>query len=177
MRFTGHICSLILFILMCLQIQNSGPHSALDSTIDQGPYVNIAEDGMVAAMCNEQNKDDSIEEISELQNMHYEKDNKMVSDAKQDEHSTKAKDDSFPVIADTTKHATSVQDAKPLDVISPIRRCLDLLSRQNRCSIWLLAYIAIITSWPLVGSAVSIVFKKKLRYVLPAAFFRKHSVK
>ncbi|KAK4601519.1 hypothetical protein RGQ29_010897 [Quercus rubra] len=159
------------------KMQNSGPHSALDSTIDQGPYVNITEDGMVAAMCNEQNKDDSIEEISELQNMHYEKDNKMVSDAKQDEHSTKAKDDSFPVIADTTKHATSVQDAKPLDVISPIRRCLDLLSRQNRCSIWLLAYIAIITSWPLVGSAVSIVFKKKLRYVLPAAFFRKHSVK
>lgn len=158
-------------------MQNSGPHSSLDSTIDQGPYVNIAEDGLVAAMCNEQNKDDSIEEISELQNILYEKDNKMVSDAKQDERTTKAKNDAFPVIADTTKHATSVQDAKPLDAISPIRRCLDLLYRQNRCSIWLLAYIAIITSWPLVGSAVSIVFKKKFRYVLPAAFFRKHSVK
>ncbi|KAM4123356.1 hypothetical protein ACB094_01G153100 [Castanea mollissima] len=147
------------------KMQNSGPHSALDSTIDQGPYVNIAEDGLVAAMCNEQNKDDSIEEISELQNIHYEKDNKMVSDAKQDERTTKAKDDAFPVIADTTKHATSVQDVKPLDAISPFQRCFDLLSRQNRCSIWLLAYIAIITSWPLVGSAVSIVFKKKLRYV------------
>ena len=81
---------------MCLQMQNSGPHSSLDSAIDQGPYVNVAEDGMVAAMCNEQNRDDSIEEIHELQKVHYEKDNKMVGDAKQDAHLTKGKDDVFP---------------------------------------------------------------------------------
>uniref|UniRef100_A0A2N9IKB6 Reverse transcriptase zinc-binding domain-containing protein n=1 Tax=Fagus sylvatica TaxID=28930 RepID=A0A2N9IKB6_FAGSY len=165
------------FHTLKLEIQNSGPHSSLDSTIDQGPYVNVAEDGMVAAMCNEQNRDDSIEEIHELQNVHYEKDNKMVSDAKQDAHMTKGKDDVFPVRAETTIHATSVQDDKPHDVISPVRKCLDLLSQRNRWSMWLLAYIAITTSWPLVGSAFNIVFKKKLRNVLPTAFFRNHSLK
>ncbi|GMY17880.1 embryogenesis-associated protein EMB8 [Fagus crenata] len=159
------------------KMQNTGPHSSLDSAIDQGPYVNVAEDGMVAAMCNEQNRDDSIEEIHELQNVHYEKDNKMVSDAKQDAHMTKGKDDVFPVRAETTIHATRVQDDKPHDVISPVRKCLDLLSQQNRWSMWLLAYIAITTSWPLVGSAFNLVFKKKLRNVLPTAFFRNHSLK
>jgi hypothetical protein len=39
-------------------------------------------------------------------------------------------------------------------------------------SMWLLAYIAIMTSWPLVGSALQIFFRKKLRNVLPAAFLR-----
>ncbi|KAG7944026.1 hypothetical protein I3843_15G076600 [Carya illinoinensis] len=155
---------------------SSSPHSSLDSTIDQGPYVNIA-DGMVAAMCNEQNKDDMVEELPEPPKNSDEEDNKMAFEAKQDEHQTEAKDDVSPDIAETNNQTTFVQDVKHFDAISPVRRCLDLLSRQNRCSIWLLAYIAIISSWPLVGSALQTVFRKKLRKFSPAALFRTYALK
>lgn len=153
------------------KVQNSGPHSSLDCAIDQGPYVNVA-DGMVAAMFNEQNRDDVVEESPELQENHTEEENNLVSNEKQDEHPTDAKNDVLPGIAETTKPVRSVHDAKQLDLISPVRRCLDLLSRQHRWSMWLLAYIAVVTSWPLVGSAIQIFFRKKLRNVFPAAFFR-----
>jgi hypothetical protein len=108
-------------MLMYLQMQNSGPHFSSDSAIDQGPYVNVA-DGMVSAMCNEQNGDDMVEELPELHNVssaiHDEKDNKIVSDVQQDGHLTGAKDDASPDIAETSN-------------ISPVRRCLHLLSWQN----------------------------------------------
>jgi hypothetical protein len=165
-------------MLMYLQMQNSGPHSSLDSAIDQGPYVNVT-DGMVSAMCNEQNGDDMVEELPEkLQKFHDEKDKEIVSDVNQDRHLTGVKDDdALPDIAETSKKAASVQDAEHHDVISPVRRCLQLLSRQNRWSMWLLAYIAIMTSWPLVGSALQIFIRKKLRNVLPAALLRTNNVK
>ncbi|XP_059454695.1 LOW QUALITY PROTEIN: embryogenesis-associated protein EMB8 [Corylus avellana] len=156
------------------KMQNSGPHFSSDSAIDQGPFVNVA-DGMVSAMCNEQNGDDVVEELPELQKIHDEKDNKIVSDVKQDGHLTGAKeDDALPDIAETSNSKNAEHHH---DGISPIRRCLHLLSRQNRWSMWVLAYIAIMTSWPLVGSALQIFFRKKLRNVLPAAFLRTNSVK
>jgi hypothetical protein len=64
-------------------MEYSGPHFSSDSAIDQGPYVNFA-DGMVSAMCNERNGDNIFEELPELQKIHDEKDNKIVSDVKQD---------------------------------------------------------------------------------------------
>lgn len=157
-------------MLMYLQMQNSGPHSSLDSAIDQGPYVNVA-DGMVSAMCNEQNGDDMVEELSDLQKIHDEKDSIIISDVEQDGHLRGAKGDALPDIAETSK------DAEHHDVISPVRSCLNLLSRQNRWSMWLLAYIAIVTSWPLVGSALQIFIRKKLRNVLPAALLRTNTFK
>jgi hypothetical protein len=159
-------------MLVYLQMENSGPHFSSDSAIDQGPYVNVA-DGMVSAMCNEQNGDNMVEELPELQKIHDEKDNKIVSDVKQDGQLTGAKDDALPDIAETSNS----KNAEHHDGISPVRRCLHLLSRQNRWSMWLLAYIAIMTSWPLVGSALQIFFRKKLRNVLPAAFLRTNTVK
>jgi hypothetical protein len=153
-------------------MENSGPHFSSDSAIDQGPYVNVA-DGMVSAMCNEQNGDNMVEELPELQKTHDEKDNKIDSDVKQDGQLTGAKDDALPGIAETSNS----KNAEHHDGISPVRRCLHLLSRQNRWSMWLLAYIAIMTSWPLVGSALQIFFRKKLRNVLPAAFLRTNTVK
>jgi hypothetical protein len=117
-------------MLMYLQMQNFGPHFSSDSAIDQGPYVNVA-DGMVSAMCNEQNGDDMVEELPELHNVssaiHDEKDNKIVSDVQQDGHLTGAKDDASPDIAETSNS----KNAEHHGGISPVRRCLHLLSRQN----------------------------------------------
>ncbi|RVW94476.1 hypothetical protein CK203_035663 [Vitis vinifera] len=142
------------------KILNSSPHSSLESAIDQGPYVNFAEDGMVAAMGNEQTST-VVGPSSEGQNIHDESsDNEMTSDSEQDERMTTENSALAPNIAQTSKLA-----AKP----SSIRKCLEKLSQHNRISMWLMAYIAITTSWPLVGPALQFVFKNKFKSVLPAA--------
>ncbi|KAM6543119.1 hypothetical protein CsatB_007566 [Cannabis sativa] len=153
------------------KIMNSGPKSPLDSTIDQGPFVSVVEDGMVAAVGNEQTRDNLVEEFSKTQKSHCENTD-TVSVADQDEPGSQPESGFVSVIKEISGQATSIQDAKPPDT-TPIKRCLDLLRRQNRFSIWLLAYIAIVTSWPLLGSAVRVLSRKKLRNVLPAALFRK----
>ncbi|XP_008237346.1 PREDICTED: embryogenesis-associated protein EMB8 [Prunus mume] len=146
---------------------SSGAQSSLDSSIDQGPYVNIAEDGMVAAVGNEQAKENRREDVLEQQKTHQRKTNEMVS-GEQDDHMIKP-EPCLAEIVQSSEQATRRQDSKPLDVITPVRRCLDLLSQQSRWSFWLLVYVSIVTSWPLVGSALQIVFRKKLRNVFPAA--------
>uniref|UniRef100_A0A803Q3Q4 Uncharacterized protein n=1 Tax=Cannabis sativa TaxID=3483 RepID=A0A803Q3Q4_CANSA len=70
------------------------------------------------------------------------------------------------------RQATSIQDAKPPDT-TPIKRCLDLLRRQNRFSIWLLAYIAIVTSWPLLGSARISTVQEEAQKCVTCSLFRK----
>ena len=157
---------------MYFQVQNSGAQSSLAS-IDQGPFVNVAEDGMVAAISNEQMRVGEAEETSESQKSNHGID-EIVSVVEQDVQTSQPKPNFLAnTPSPTLSQATSIQDAKPPDVLAPVKRCLDLLSSQNRCSIWLLAYIAIVTSWPLLGSAFNIVFRKKLRNVSPSALLRR----
>jgi len=40
-------------LLMAMLVQVSTPNTLLDSSIDQGPYINVTEDGMVAALNDE----------------------------------------------------------------------------------------------------------------------------
>ncbi|KAF3447363.1 hypothetical protein FNV43_RR12549 [Rhamnella rubrinervis] len=167
-RAVGEFCRVMhssQYMHVQKKVQNSCAQSTLAS-IDQGPFVNVAEDGMVAAIGNEQMRVGKAEESSESQKSNHGID-EIVSVVEQDEQMSQPKLD---FLADTpsatSRPVTSIQDAKPLDVLAPVKRCLDLLSSQNRCSIWLLAYIAIVTSWPLLGSAFNIVFRKKLRAAL-----------
>ena len=134
----------------------------MDSSIDQGPYVNVKEDGMVAAL-NKEPKTDNVEEIQVIQDTHSDGLNMIPEEkvVKQDELETNAKIRGSPGIAQACVHDAAVH------VITPFKRDLGQLSRQNRWSIWLLVYIAITTSWPLVGSALYIVFGKKIRDILP----------
>lgn len=46
------------------------PNTPSNSSIDQGPYVNVTQDGMVAALNNEPTTD-SVEEIHVIQDMHH----------------------------------------------------------------------------------------------------------
>ncbi|XP_042508857.1 phospholipase ABHD3-like isoform X2 [Macadamia integrifolia] len=153
---------------------NSSLHSALESSIDQGPYLNVMEDGMVAAVGNEQPAK-MTGYFSVEQQMIHEKKNE-VPDIEEIQHDeTKAKTDSMQGTSQPSGRETesNLVVKYPHDITAPIRRCIDQLSRQNRKSIWLLAYIAIITTWPLVGSALLIVFKRKLKSVLPAAWLKR----
>ncbi|XP_052202619.1 embryogenesis-associated protein EMB8-like [Diospyros lotus] len=109
-----------------------GPHSSLQSSIDQGPYLNVT-DGMVAAMGNEPIAND-VEHLPDFP----------------------------PNAAQTSEQATTVKDRNSSIITNRIGRCLNELFLQKRTSMWLLGYIAILSSWPLVGAALHFVFKKKL---------------
>lgn len=135
--------------------------------------MNVAKDGMVAAMGNEQMRDVKVEESSECPKIDH-GNAEIVSALEQDEQMTQPNPNSVGDTAmQTSRQATSIQDVKALDVLAPVKRCLNLLSSQNRWSMWLIAYIAIVTSWPLLGSAFNIFFRKKLKNVLPAATLRR----
>ncbi|KAK7279702.1 hypothetical protein RJT34_24759 [Clitoria ternatea] len=145
---------------MHVQKKISKTNTPLDSSIDQGPYVNVTGDGMVAALNNEPTTD-NVEEIQVTEDTHHERvPGKKVD--KQGELETNAKSGDSSGIAQTA----SAHDAEA-HVITPFKKYLSQLSRQNRWSTWLLIYIAINTSWPLVGSALYLVFGKKLRDILP----------
>ena len=53
-----------------------------------------------------------------------------------------------------------------------VQNAKDLIFPVSRQSIWLLAYIAIITTWPFVGS-VLLVLKRRFKTFVPATLFRK----
>ncbi|RRT50656.1 hypothetical protein B296_00051592 [Ensete ventricosum] len=131
-----------------IKTPNHGLHCSLESAIDKGPYVNIMEDGMVAAMTSEGPDHRTKEELHDDVLCHV--------DEPEDE----------------TIEAESITKTIH-DVTAPVKRSINQLLQHYDISMWLLAYIAIITTWPLLGSALSIVFKRKLRGVLPASWLRR----
>ncbi|KAM7482130.1 hypothetical protein LguiB_006713 [Lonicera macranthoides] len=126
--------------------------SPLESSIDHAPYLNVTEDGLVTAVADEPTINPHI-----VQNEHH-----MVPSNEEDEDKHK------------TVGRASLTDGTPWpserdmnsSIMGPVRKCIDQLSRQSRKTIWMLAYIAIVTTWPLVGPALLLFFKKKFRNVL-----------
>ncbi|OMO56748.1 hypothetical protein COLO4_35563 [Corchorus olitorius] len=153
--------------------ENSDQQLSLESTIDQGPFVNVAEDGMVAAVGNEHAQNNIVEDVSGLRNIQPKKCDDGVSTSEQNKHLTASKSDVIPCATQVSEQSSNWQDVKSFDVISPLKRFLNHLSHQNGKSMWLLVYIAIITSWPIVGSTLRIFSRKKLRNVSPAASQRR----
>ncbi|XWS24848.1 hypothetical protein CRYUN_Cryun27aG0020100 [Craigia yunnanensis] len=153
--------------------KNSDLQLSMGSSIDQGPYVNIAEDGMVAAVGNEHAGNKVVEHFAGLGEIHNKERDQMVSATEQKHHLMEEKSDIAPTAAQVSEQSSNLQGVKSFDVIAPVKRCLNHLSRQNRKSMWLLAYIAIITSWPLVGSILHLFSRKKLRNVSPATSHRR----
>ncbi|KAK6157027.1 hypothetical protein DH2020_011275 [Rehmannia glutinosa] len=49
---------------------------------------------------------------------------------------------------------------------TPVEKCLNQISSQNKKSLRVLVYIAIITTWPVVGSAVAVFLRKMFQDVL-----------
>ncbi|KAG5229329.1 embryogenesis-associated protein [Salix suchowensis] len=135
----------------------------LDSSIDQGPYVTVSEDGMVTAVGNIQ--EDFIAE---------DECNEDVDHIKKDEDAILHEERSDLL---TEKTQSKVDLNQPLDqnlndLAAPVRTQMDQLLRLSRNSIWLLAYIAIVTTWPLVGPALLPFLKRKFKSVIPSALRR-----
>ncbi|KAJ0972029.1 hypothetical protein J5N97_019988 [Dioscorea zingiberensis] len=142
--------------------QNPGLHSPLESSIDKSPYVSIAEDGMVAAV----RKDDVDTEST--QDPSYDHKNPENKSPETDQTQKDAVESTHPP-------GQNLQDSNNPgnDITSPMKSSTNKLSRQSNKSMWLLAYIAIVSTWPLVGSLLLIIFKRKLKNVLPDSWHRR----
>ncbi|KAB5574452.1 hypothetical protein DKX38_001646 [Salix brachista] len=135
----------------------------LDSSIDQGPYVNVSEDGMVTAVGNIQEDFIAEDECNEDVD-HFKKDEDAILHEERSDLLTE-------------KTRSKVDLNQPLDqnlndLAAPVRRQMDQLLRLSRNSIWLLAYIAIVTTWPLVGPALLPFLKRKFKSFIPSALRR-----
>lgn len=150
-------------------MQISKPHTPWDTPIDQGPYVNLTENGMVAA--SEQTTQNE-EEPQAIPSDQHQTNNEMIREEQVKVPRADANCvDASPSIAQT--RSSQQGDAIPGDVIAPFKRYFGQLTRQSRWSIWLLLYIAITTSWPLVGSALRVVFRKKSKGTLTGGFLKR----
>ncbi|XP_059313546.1 embryogenesis-associated protein EMB8-like isoform X1 [Lycium ferocissimum] len=135
------------------KVQNTTVDSSLDSSIDQAPYVNIREDGLVTAFSNEPSG-----EVGSQQNEQPVEDDK-AGDGSRGVNGTMQLE---------TNATTQFDPAPELDfdaVMVPVKRSLNQLSRRSKISMWVLAYVALITTWPILGSALPMSFKKKLRNI------------
>lgn len=134
-------------------MQDSSSTAPIESSVDQGPYINVAEDGMVAAV-GTMASDKVVEDTP----------SEPVTQIKKDEDTNSMTEETLPSIDCTQSSNRSVDD-----LIVPIRRRMDQLSRHSRISIWLLVCIAITTTWPLVGSALVLFLRRKFKSFTPMA--------
>ncbi|KAJ4833078.1 hypothetical protein Tsubulata_001053 [Turnera subulata] len=120
------------------------------SSIDQqGPYLSVTKDAMVAAVssCGEENLEEDIKEDG-IPTSKTSKNNDMTPDEAQSE---------------TELKEPSNGNLKLKDLIFPDERTLDQLSRHCRNSFWLGAYIALVTTLPLLGPSLTVFLQQKMR--------------
>ncbi|XP_021692168.2 embryogenesis-associated protein EMB8 isoform X2 [Hevea brasiliensis] len=145
------------------KMEESNMTSVLESSIDQGPYVNVREDGMVTAIGN--TKDNVAEDTPNEHGDHVKRDEENISERERRDNMT-----------EETHSKTDLKqrlDQNLNDLIVPIRRHMGQLSRRSRISIWLLAYIAVVTTWPLVGSALLLFINRKFKNIIPGSLLRR----
>ncbi|WZZ20710.1 phospholipase ABHD3 [Brassica napus] len=112
----------------------------LESSIDQGPYiVETGEDGLVAAA--------APSEVETTRANAEEEDSAQIGKT------------SYHLHKDNTRQGYN-------SLIGPLMNRVDQLSRYSRKSVWLLAYIAIVSTWPVLGPALLLSIKKRFRRLI-----------
>lgn len=137
-----------LYSSFFFQIKISGQHSSLESEIDQGPFINM-NDGLVAAAGTDHTKDAPTAAAAEEETESNQKTNGNII--------TQTKSDFLVTFQQATPKTAAVTDS--------IARHLSQISRKARMSVWLLAYVAVVTSWPMVGSMLHTLFNGRHRKV------------
>lgn len=146
-----------------LQDQVSSITNPLESSIDEGPYLNIVE-GRISAVSN-----DSETDVVSVRNESLDQNEKPEdSDTNNDDNN----DDKVEEIGNkTAEHAST--GARDDDHNSSgdsgggidIKKCLNQLTRCYRNKMWLLAYLAIGSSWPVLRWVYRLILKNKFRSI------------
>ena len=145
-----------------MQAEDHVLHSSLESSIDKSPYVSVLGDGMLAPATDGGPSCNQI--VNEL------KLNNGVNGTQQNEHAKEAENkggievDAVPAQIPAGCAKQQEEKANKIhDAIASVKRSINQLTRYQGRSVWLLAYISFVTSWPLLGSLAFIVFRKKYR--------------
>ncbi|XP_038683198.1 uncharacterized protein LOC119983593 isoform X3 [Tripterygium wilfordii] len=160
-------------VLQCSPLRNKRKaqplslSSPLESSIGEGPYVNVTEEGIVAVIGNSQTENlaEDMFEDQDISNKHT----VHTATDEQDIYS----DDNMTQKSQFKNRTASQSEQNVNNSFGPAQKCLNQLLRRSKTSIWLLAYIAFATTWPLVGTALLLVFKKKFRGILPMASLKR----
>ncbi|CAN1305688.1 Embryogenesis-associated protein EMB8 [Linum perenne] len=132
------------------RVEPSSTTTPLESKIDQVPFVNVMDDGTVAA-------------VADIQKDHTEADTSNADNTVKEEEET-SKDVATPKEMYHESNPEPPSDQKLVsDLIDPIKRQITQLRRHSRTSIWLLSYIAIVTTWPVLGSGLLFFLRKRSR--------------
>lgn len=152
------------------KMESPGLHSSLESSIDKSPYVNIMEDGTISATKDGAAESSNMLDPSDDQINHDVKPENDLAAPNQRETGTEASMDLVHDISPSSGEKADNESYSKIihDVTAPLKRSINQLSRRYGTSMWLLAYIAIMTSWPLVGTVLRI-FRRKFRGSLPAS--------
>ncbi|EEF28499.1 embryogenesis-associated protein EMB8 [Ricinus communis] len=146
------------------KVEGSNLSMLFESSVDQGPYVNVMEDGLVTTIGN--TLDNEAEETSHENEDDVKKGEEHIPETEKSDHKT--------VKTHSSIDLKQPSDQNQNDLITPVKRYTSQLARHSRISVWLLAYIAIATTWPLVGSALLLFIKRKFRNInFPAALLRR----
>lgn len=106
-------------------------------------------DGLVAAAGTDHTKDAATAAAAEEETESNQKTNGNII--------TQTKSDFLVTFQQATPKTAAVTDS--------IARHLSQISRKARMSVWLLAYVAVVTSWPMVGSMLHTLFNGRHRKV------------
>ncbi|XP_038877848.1 embryogenesis-associated protein EMB8 isoform X3 [Benincasa hispida] len=131
-------------------------------SIDQGPYVSILEDGMVTAVGDEQT-DDTMQDTPNQATANVSTKDEVILDKVEADHVRK----------NDQPELYEEKDPNPTQATTLVRKCTDCVARRSGKSFWLLAYIAIVTTWPMVRPALSLLLKKRYRNPAPGGGSRK----
>ncbi|XP_062227249.1 embryogenesis-associated protein EMB8-like [Phragmites australis] len=153
------------------KVQDHVLHSSLESSIDKSPYVNIMEDGMVAPVTNDgpcndgSHSNHTVDEVEFRDVVSVNQQNEVHTE-KHNEHTSGV--ESKGPAGSANQQGEDLYGNKLHEIIAPVKRSINQLTRYQGRSVWLLAYIAFVTSWPLLGSLAFITFRKKFRNPLRA---------
>ncbi|KAL3651536.1 hypothetical protein CASFOL_004538 [Castilleja foliolosa] len=138
----------------------------LESSTDEAPFVHVSEDGIVTAI-SEKVAEISVEQ--ELQNVDQDKTENTITadDCVQLNQNTNI---NLNQPQQDTAHSPKREIS---EIVAPVKKRLNQLSRHNRKSLWLLAYIALVTTWPVVGSVLTFFLGKKFRDLFSRAPVRR----
>lgn len=147
-------------------------HYPLESSIDKSPCLNITGDGLVSATKNDEpDNNASMSSPDALENHNLKSDENDALTRGQNEDKTEL---NSAQVNETTPSSQKSGDEDGVsrifsDMAGQVKRSMNQLSRQNGRSLWLLTYIAIVTTWPLLGSFLRFFSRKKLKGVSLAA--------
>lgn len=136
-----------------MQVQSTGLNSPQESSTVKSSSSSVTEDGTVnVAMSNERANPDSKKDPS---NDQAATDQKVEYSLAGTEHEDEEREASEEVQENAKSSSQKVGSESYIgnlhNIIFPKMKSRNQLSRRNTKSIWMLAYIAAVTAWPLVG--------------------------